>query len=91
MAFVLGSFQVEDYDQWKGMFDEDRVGRRQVASGHQVCQAVDDPNHVFVGIEFSSVEEAKAFRERLLASGVLEAMRIDVDPTVVEVSERVAY
>jgi len=88
---MLGSFHVADYDRWKAQFDGDRVGRREVAKGHQVFQDVDNPNHVFVGIEFSSAEDAKAFRERLRGSGVLEEMTDETAPTVVEVTDRSTY
>jgi hypothetical protein len=51
------------------MFDEDPAGRRQSsATGAMWSRGVDDPNQGFIRVEFRSVEQAKAFRERLLAS-----------------------
>jgi hypothetical protein len=91
MAFIFGRFDVGDYDTWKKMFDSDPAGRRQSAKGHQVYRTVENPNDVFVGLEFASADEAKAFRERLLASGALDNVTIKVEPTVVEVADEARY
>ena len=37
-----------------------------------MLRGLDDPNEVFTRVEFGSVEEAKAFPDRLLASGALD-------------------
>jgi hypothetical protein len=92
MAFVLAHFELDDYDTWKReRFDADPAGRKQVAKRHQIFRAMDDPNQVFVGVEFASVEEATSFRDRLLASGVLEGMSVKTPPTVVEVADAAEY
>ena len=45
MAIMVMNFEVDDYDTWKAMFDEDPAGRRQSgATGHVVSRAVDNPN-----------------------------------------------
>jgi hypothetical protein len=90
-TFLFGHFDVGDYDTWKKMFDSDPAGRNQSAKGHQVYRSVDKPNDVFVGLEFGSVEEAKTFRERLLASGALDNVTIKVEPTIVEVTDEARY
>src|SRR5260221_8280498 len=89
VAIMLIHFEVDDYDVWKPLFDQDPAGR--AASGaisHKVSRAVDNPNEAFIRVEFPSVEHAKAFREKLLASGALErgGMRIKSGPTVAEVA-----
>ena len=62
MAFLLAHFELDDYDTWKReRFDADPAGRKQAAKGHQIFRAVDEPNKVFVGVEFDSVEEAEVF------------------------------
>jgi hypothetical protein len=94
VAIMIMNFEVDDYDTWKAMFDEDPVGRKESgATGHMVSRAVDNPNEGFVRVEFPSVEQAKAFRERLLASGALErgGMRLKTGPTVAEVDETTTY
>jgi hypothetical protein len=86
------NFEVDDYDAWKPMFDADPAGRKQSAKGHQIFRAADNPNHVFIGAEFASVDDAKAFRERLLASGALDNARvIHVQPTVTELADAATY
>jgi hypothetical protein len=93
MAYMLAQFDVDDYDTWKReRFDADPAGRAETAKGYMLFRAVDDPNKVFVGVEFGSVEEARSFRERLLASGALDvAMTVVSPPTVVEVADRREY
>lgn len=91
MAYMLDSFNVPDFEEWKALFDADRVGRKEIATGHTISQAIDDPNHVFVRIDFPSVEAAQDFRERLLASGILDNMGVEIPPTVVEVAESATY
>ena len=54
-------------------------------------RGADNPNEVFVSLEFDSVEEAKSFRERLLASGALDNVTIEKEPTVAELVEEKAY
>ena len=52
---------------------------------------VENPNEVFIQVEFASSEEAKAGRARLLASGVLDRWPDKTGPTVVEEAEAVGY
>ena len=91
MAFMLAVFDTGDYEAWKPRFDSDPVGRRESATRHRVFRSVDNPNEVFVGLEFASVEDAKAFRERLLASGALDDMTVQKEPTVAELVDETTY
>jgi hypothetical protein len=93
VASMLMHFETNDFDSWKKRFDSDPAGRRQSATGHSVSQGVDNPNSVFIRVEFRSVDEAKAFRQRLLDSGALEQgdMDLKVGPTIVERAEEVTY
>jgi len=90
---MLLHFETDDYDSWKQMFDSDPAGRKQSATGHSISRSVDDPKAVFVRADFSSVDEAKAFRQRLLDSGALDrpGVSVKVGPTVVEQAEQVTY
>ena len=54
------------------MSDKDEPGTRHAAKGHRVLRSLDDPNEVFVLIEFASPDAANAAREKLLAAGVLD-------------------
>lgn len=79
------------YDEWKPVFDSDPAGRKQFAKGHTVSRGVDNPNEIYVRTEFDSVEDAKAFRERVLSSGVLERFPVKMGPTVIEIAEQQTY
>ena len=94
MAIMLLHFEVNDYDAWKPLFDQDPAGRAESgATSHKISRAVDNPNETFIRVEFPSVDQAKAFREKLLASGALErgGMRIKSGPTVAEVADEQTY
>ena len=91
MAFMLMQFEVDDFDQWKAMFDSDPVGRKSVAKGHQIFRGVENPNQVFVATEYASADDAKALRERLLSSGVLDNFSVPTQPTVTELVDSAQY
>jgi hypothetical protein len=91
VAFILTRIQVGDYDVWKALFDQDVPGTRRAATEHRVFRNLDDPNEVFIEIEFRSVEDAQGARDRLLASGVLDRFGDRSGPTVVELAERVIH
>ena len=93
MAFTVLNFETNDYEAWKSMFDSDPAGRRQAGKGHIVSRNADNPNEVFVRVEFDSVDDAKTFRDRLVASGVLSrsGMRVKMGPTVIEPVESITY
>jgi len=92
MAFMVHHIRVEDFDTWKQLFDSDPVGRKQSAKGHVMLRSVDDPNEAFTRVEFASVEDAKEFRDRLVASRALsDAATVLTPPTVVELVEDISY
>jgi len=83
-AFIITRIQVGDYDRWRPMFDQDQPRARERATGQRVFRSVDDPNHVFVFLEFASVDDANEARRRLVASGVLDRFDDKYGPNVVE-------
>jgi hypothetical protein len=91
MAFMVHHLKVDDFDTWKQFFDEDPVGRKQAAKGHSMLRSVDNPDEVFTRVEFDSVEDAKSFRDRLVASGVLDRTTVLEQPTIVELVENITY
>jgi hypothetical protein len=91
MAMLMTRVHVDDYETWKSMFDEGRSTVRERAKGHRVCRAVEDPNELFVSVEFDSVEDAKEARERLIASGALERVAVANGPTIAEEAESLSY
>jgi len=54
------------------MFDNDGPGAREKARIQRVLRSVDDPNEVFIYLEFASVDDAEEARERLVSSRVLD-------------------
>ena len=83
-AFIITRIQVGDYDTWKPMFDQDRPRAREKAKVQRIFRGVDDPNHVFVFLEFDAVEDAEEARNRLLDSGVLDRFEDRHGPNVVQ-------
>jgi hypothetical protein len=88
---MVHHLKIDDFDAWKALFDADPVGRKQAAKGHIMLRGVDNPNEVFTRVEFDSVEDAKSFRDRLVASGVLDRATVLTPPTVVELVENITY
>ena len=60
--------------------------------GQVMLRSIDDPNEAFTRVEFASVEDAKEFRDRLVASRALsDAATVLTPPTVVEMVENISY
>lgn len=83
-AFIITRIQVGDYDTWRPMFDEDRPRAREKATVQRVFREVDDPNHVFVFLEFASLDDANEGRDRVIESGVLDRFEDRHGPNVVQ-------
>jgi hypothetical protein len=71
-AFIITRIQTGDYERWRPMFDQDRPGAREKALLQRVLRSAEDPNEVFIYLEYKSLEDANEARDRLLASGVLD-------------------
>lgn len=91
MALMLTRIQVDDYDAWKQMFDSARETIRANAKGHRIVRSLEDPNEVFIQVEFPSPEDAKAARERLLDAGLLDRVAVQNGPTITELAEAIQY
>jgi hypothetical protein len=91
MPWMLMNFEPDNYEEWKQVFDSDPVGRKAVATGHRIMRAADNPNNIFLGVEYATVDDAKEIREKLLASGVLDRFPPKAGPTVVDVAEETTY
>ena len=82
-AFIITRIQVGDYETWRPMFDQDGPRAREQAISQRVFRSADDPNHVFIVLEFASLEDARTSERRLLDSGVLDRFSDRYGPTVV--------
>ena len=89
MAFILTRIHVGDYEACKPMFDKDIPRARENATGWRIFQSVENPAEVFLQLEFATVDDAHAARERLVSSGVLDRFEDKAGPTVVEQAEAV--
>lgn len=81
-AFIITRIQTGDYDRWRPLFDQDRPRAREKALLQRVLRSADDPNEVFIYLEYESLEDANEARERLIASGVLDRFADKHGPNV---------
>ena len=91
MALMLIGFDVDDYDEWKQVFDSDPAGRKAVAKGHRISRSVDNPNQIFLAVEYASADDARAVLDRLQQAQVLDRFRMTAGPAIVEVAEETTY
>jgi hypothetical protein len=71
-AFIITRIQTGDYARWRPMFDQDRPRAREKALLQRVLRSTDDPNEVFIYLEFETLDDAEEARDRLVSSGVLD-------------------
>lgn len=81
-AFIITRIQTGDYDRWRPMFDQDQPRAREKAQIQRVLRSVDDPNEVFIYLEYPSLEDANEARGRLVSSGVLDRFADTHGPNV---------
>jgi hypothetical protein len=86
-AFIITRIQVGDYEAWRPMFDQDLPRAREQATAQRVFRSLDDPNLVFIQLEFRSAEDAQEARRRLSESGVLDRFEDKTGPIVVAETE----
>ena len=86
-AFIMKRIQAGDYNTWKPMLRSGGLWRPKISQGATDLRSVEDPNEVFIQIEFASSDDARVARERLLASKVMDRSRDKSGPTVVEEAE----
>ena len=64
MAYILVRHNVEDYSKWKTAFDDHSDLRSNNGSkGGKVFQSADNPEEVFVLLEWNSLENAQNFSQ----------------------------
>jgi hypothetical protein len=61
-AFIITRIQTGDYDRWRPMFDQDQPRAREKAQVQRVLRSLDDPNEVFIYLEYPSAEDAEPQR-----------------------------
>jgi hypothetical protein len=70
-AFIITRIQTGDYERWRPMFDQDKPRTREKALTQRVLRSTDDPNEVFIYLEYETLADAAEARDRLVSSGVL--------------------
>jgi hypothetical protein len=90
MAFLVGVLE-GDFDAFKQQFDSDPLGRKQVAKGHTMLRGIENPNEIFVRIEFDSADDARTFQDKVRNSDVLQNVTVKVPPTVAEMADQATY
>ena len=81
-ALIITRIETGDYDRWRPMFDQDQPRAREKAQVQRVLRSVDDPNEVFIYLEYASLEDAKEAKERIVSSGVLDRFEDKHGPNV---------
>ncbi len=81
-AFIITRIETGDYDRWRPMFDQDQPRAREKAQVQRVLRSVDDPNEVFIYLEYASLDDAKEAKERIVSSGVLDRFEDKHGPNV---------
>src|SRR5256886_11541184 len=71
-AFIITRIHVGDYDAWRPMFDQDRPRAREKARVQRVFRAAQDPNHVFVFLDYASLSDAEEAARRLNEAGAVD-------------------
>lgn len=64
------------------MFDQDRPRARENALQQRVFRNAEDPDEVFIYLEYRSLEDANEARDRLVSSGVLDRFADKHGPNV---------
>jgi len=90
MAFLVGVFE-GDFDAFKQQFDSDPLGRKQAAKGHTILRGVDNPNEIFLRVEFDSVQDARSFQQKVGGSDVLQNVTVKIPPTLSEMADQATY
>ena len=91
MPYMLSTIQVDDYETFKQTFDADPARARERATSHRLLRSEENPNEVFIQVEFPTTEDAQEARERLRAAGVFDRVRLQNGPSIASEAETVAY
>ena len=82
-ALIITRIQVVDYESWRPLYDQDLPRAREKATSQRVFRSLDDPDLVFIQLEFASAEDAQEAQRRLSESGVLDRFEDKTGPIVV--------
>jgi hypothetical protein len=86
-AFIITRIQTGGYESWRPMFDQDRPRAREDALQQRIFRSADDPDEVFIFLEFRTLHDANEARDRLVSSGVLDRFADKHGPNVLVEAE----
>ena len=92
MPVVRIEHSVPDFDAWKQVFDSDPAGRKGAGvRRYSVSRLHDDPNFVFIDLEFGSMDDVAPFLAamRKLWGGPAAAIALQPTARVADVVETV--
>jgi hypothetical protein len=87
-ASITARVRVDDFEAWKPLFDQDIPNAREKALRWTLDRGTDDPNEVFIRVDFASVADATEARDRVLSSGVLKRLHDHYGPVVIQQADR---
>lgn len=83
MAVLLIRHAVEDYDEWKPVFDAHAETRREYGSkGYRLFHVADDPDEVVALFEWESADRARAFVEETDLGELMAEAGVVGDPEI---------
>lgn len=83
MATLFVRHDVEDFDRWKGGYDEARPIRDELGvRRHGIYQGTDDPNDVTVYHVFDTVEAAREFTSDPRLREVMDRIGVTGEPEI---------
>ena len=88
---LLIEYRVDDYQDWKDVFDRDPLGRAaHGATGHTILHDPDVAGHFLLALTFAAVDDARSFRDLPAFRQVWE-MSGAGESWIVEQTEAVEY
>lgn len=88
MSHLIVHHKVENFDKWKPFFDDHELFRKQNGSlGNKVFQCKNDPNEVFVLLEWDNLTNANRFIQSEQTKSIMKEAGVVGIPSVYFVEE----
>ena len=66
MSVLHIEHRISSFEVWKGAFDAFATRRRAAGVSHErVCRLVEDPDYIVIDLDFTTIEQARAFLDFL--------------------------
>ena len=94
MVHVVVSFEVEDYEKWKKVFNEEIALRKAYGSqGWTLYRRIDSPNRIAVALEWDTLENIQKFiqsdelKQNMQKAGVIGTPNVSILEKVEDVTD----